>query len=718
VPLPEDLDYSLEANLTDFGVDKVFKGQRLEGATVKAFASPAGIVLRGEGKLAGAPLAFEYEKKKDAANRKGFADYLAALPEMDEQYIKENIINAQPLLNWDDRDDVYAKLDEALTKDDPKSWLLGTEAYGWRVSNDLSQRRRAQVVQAAIGLLEFSPAGSMGIISNSLRGLLDRDFFAMEDVASMRLGDRSALVQVWQNMPKNARNVDLPDYVSSNPSMAQLEMIMSDVYSFAMGMGIMSTTQLTEAISQLAGSGGLTADENDVTVAQRTLMEQILVQNGMSTKGTTVDAMQTAISDILRSLPPMGTTDTTDTTDTTVLALRRIGLTEDRLPRIRITWLAKTPTERTAFIDAYRAAAEASGHPMSRVEMEILLGVSTAPTGTDDTVLALRRIGLTESQLPGIRDRWLAKTADERTAFIDGYRAEAEVFGHPMSRVEMEILLGVSFPRFYAAVGGTLGEDINNIEAMVASGPATRLDNDLTWVYKDAAGHVVLETHKTNVTATAPTGTTDDTGTTTERPVTELTLTDLGLTQSNLTGLPEVWAGMTVTQRNAVLDDNITRAINAGFAAPARADIERLLGLTATTTQPELSLADGLMAQAAGGSAFASYMAGMGIPAASETYNDFWLVVSRNDEAALLRLLNNGAMTLRIPSDVETALGGLSGVRVTGGNTGDFMAVSRLEALVNSGSLGRFMVTALEGLGRITSATATHLKSLITAMAQ
>lgn len=68
VPLPEDLDYSLEASLTDFGVDKVFKGQRLEGATVKAFASPAGIVLRGEGKLAGAPLAFEYEKKKDAAD--------------------------------------------------------------------------------------------------------------------------------------------------------------------------------------------------------------------------------------------------------------------------------------------------------------------------------------------------------------------------------------------------------------------------------------------------------------------------------------------------------------------------------------------------------------------------------------------------------------------------------------------------------------------------
>lgn len=68
VPLPEDFDYSLEATLTDFGVDKVFRGLRLEGATVKAFASPAGVVLRGDGKIAGAPMAFEYEKRKDVAD--------------------------------------------------------------------------------------------------------------------------------------------------------------------------------------------------------------------------------------------------------------------------------------------------------------------------------------------------------------------------------------------------------------------------------------------------------------------------------------------------------------------------------------------------------------------------------------------------------------------------------------------------------------------------
>lgn len=68
VPQPEDMDYSLEATLTDFGVDNVFKALRLEGATVSAYATPAGILLRGNGKLAGAPVSFDYEKKKDVAD--------------------------------------------------------------------------------------------------------------------------------------------------------------------------------------------------------------------------------------------------------------------------------------------------------------------------------------------------------------------------------------------------------------------------------------------------------------------------------------------------------------------------------------------------------------------------------------------------------------------------------------------------------------------------
>ncbi|WP_341989026.1 AsmA-like C-terminal region-containing protein [Azorhizobium sp. AG788] len=68
VPQPGDVDYSLEAKLTDFGVDKIFQNQRLEGASVDVFASPAGVLLRGDGKVAGAPLTFEYDKKKDKAD--------------------------------------------------------------------------------------------------------------------------------------------------------------------------------------------------------------------------------------------------------------------------------------------------------------------------------------------------------------------------------------------------------------------------------------------------------------------------------------------------------------------------------------------------------------------------------------------------------------------------------------------------------------------------
>ncbi|MEP9376307.1 AsmA-like C-terminal region-containing protein [Aquabacter sp. CN5-332] len=65
---PKDTDYSVEATLTDFGVDNIFSNQRLEGSTVTVFATPAGILLRGDGRIAGAPASFEYEKKKDVAD--------------------------------------------------------------------------------------------------------------------------------------------------------------------------------------------------------------------------------------------------------------------------------------------------------------------------------------------------------------------------------------------------------------------------------------------------------------------------------------------------------------------------------------------------------------------------------------------------------------------------------------------------------------------------
>lgn len=66
VPDPGNTDYSVEATLTDFAVDNVFAGQRLEGASVTAFATPAGVLLRGDGKIAGAPMNFEFDKRKDA----------------------------------------------------------------------------------------------------------------------------------------------------------------------------------------------------------------------------------------------------------------------------------------------------------------------------------------------------------------------------------------------------------------------------------------------------------------------------------------------------------------------------------------------------------------------------------------------------------------------------------------------------------------------------
>lgn len=57
-----DVDYSFDADLTDFSADKVFLGQKLDNATIRAFVTPATTVLRGEGKFGGAPASFEYSR--------------------------------------------------------------------------------------------------------------------------------------------------------------------------------------------------------------------------------------------------------------------------------------------------------------------------------------------------------------------------------------------------------------------------------------------------------------------------------------------------------------------------------------------------------------------------------------------------------------------------------------------------------------------------------
>ncbi|HSI42457.1 MAG TPA: DUF3971 domain-containing protein [Xanthobacteraceae bacterium] len=61
-----DIDYAFEADLTGLSVDKLVKGQRLDGANVKMLATPAALVLRGDGKLAGAPMNFEARRPHDS----------------------------------------------------------------------------------------------------------------------------------------------------------------------------------------------------------------------------------------------------------------------------------------------------------------------------------------------------------------------------------------------------------------------------------------------------------------------------------------------------------------------------------------------------------------------------------------------------------------------------------------------------------------------------
>ena len=63
-----DVDYAFDADLTDFSADKVFLGQRLDDATVRAFVTPAATVLRGQGKFGGAPASFEYTRDSSGSD--------------------------------------------------------------------------------------------------------------------------------------------------------------------------------------------------------------------------------------------------------------------------------------------------------------------------------------------------------------------------------------------------------------------------------------------------------------------------------------------------------------------------------------------------------------------------------------------------------------------------------------------------------------------------
>ena len=220
-------------------------------------------------------------QKEDAANRKDFNAYIDQLPESDYDYIREEIVNGYPGLNWSDRGDVFAHLETAMGKDDPVAW------FNERIAAEEKQQGSALTVKelkAARDLYNFEPTGSMGAISTDLRGLLDRDFFNRADVTDITLADRDSLINIWRNIPKAAKSESLPKYISGNPSNAHLRMIMQDVATFTAGMGIMDTQQLSNATMSLWQTGALRKPQGQLTVAELNAIDQIVVQSGMSAK--------------------------------------------------------------------------------------------------------------------------------------------------------------------------------------------------------------------------------------------------------------------------------------------------------------------------------------------------------------------------------------------------------------------------------------------------
>lgn len=64
----KDVDYTIDANLSNFSSDDVVAGHRVDGLNAKLTVTSAEVSVKGDGKIAGAPASFEYSKAADTGN--------------------------------------------------------------------------------------------------------------------------------------------------------------------------------------------------------------------------------------------------------------------------------------------------------------------------------------------------------------------------------------------------------------------------------------------------------------------------------------------------------------------------------------------------------------------------------------------------------------------------------------------------------------------------
>lgn len=64
----KDVDYTIDANLSNFASDDLVAGHRVDGLNAKLTVTSAEVSVKGDGKIAGAPANFEYHKAADTGN--------------------------------------------------------------------------------------------------------------------------------------------------------------------------------------------------------------------------------------------------------------------------------------------------------------------------------------------------------------------------------------------------------------------------------------------------------------------------------------------------------------------------------------------------------------------------------------------------------------------------------------------------------------------------
>ncbi|MEX0590216.1 MAG: hypothetical protein WD207_03925, partial [Xanthobacteraceae bacterium] len=170
----DEVSYVAEGEVKDFAADAIVRGQRVDGVNAKVSVDAAVVQAKGEGKIAGAPAAFEYRKAKD----KGEADFRVTAT-LDEAARARVGIDLAPWLTGPVKVQAQGRISDRENRIDVETDLTTAKVSdlvpGWQKPAGRASKAVFRLIErdSSVRLEDLSVSGSGTTLKGSLE--LDRD---------------------------------------------------------------------------------------------------------------------------------------------------------------------------------------------------------------------------------------------------------------------------------------------------------------------------------------------------------------------------------------------------------------------------------------------------------------------------------------------------------------------------------------------------------------